>query len=39
MRTRISLAVRTTRKPRPGTHLVELLLNGQAQPLGSFDVR
>ena len=32
----ISLAVQTTRKPRPGTHRVELLLNGRARPFGSF---
>ena len=34
----ISLAVHTTRKPRPGRHAVELVVNGQATPLGVFQV-
>jgi len=38
LRTTVSLAVHTTRKPRPGTHRVDVLLNGQAENLGSFEV-
>ncbi len=38
MQTRISLAVHTTRKPRPGSHAVDLLVNGVAMPAGSFEV-
>lgn len=38
VRKTISLAELTTRKPYPGTHRVEALLNGQAHPLGAFDV-
>jgi 3-methyladenine DNA glycosylase AlkC len=38
MQTRISLAVHTTRKPRPGTHAVDILVNGVAMPAGSFEV-
>lgn len=34
----ISLAEMTTRKHYPGVHRVELLLNGQALPLGSFEL-
>lgn len=34
----ISLAEHTTRKPYPGEHTVDVLLNGQAVPLGSFNV-
>jgi 3-methyladenine DNA glycosylase AlkC len=34
----ISLAVHTTRKPRPGRHDVEVLVNGAAIPAGSFQV-
>ena len=34
----ISLAVHTTRKPRPGRHGVEVLVNGAAITLGSFVV-
>lgn len=37
-RTTISLAQHTTRKHYPGTHLVELLLNGKARRHGSFDI-
>lgn len=36
--TRFSLAVHTTRKPRPGRHDVEVLINGAAHPAGSFVV-
>lgn len=35
---RISLAVHTTRKPRPGRHHVDVLVNGEALRLGTFDV-
>jgi 3-methyladenine DNA glycosylase AlkC len=35
----VSLAVHTTRKPYPGRHGVELLLNGRATPLGHFDLQ
>lgn len=34
----ISLAVHTTRKPQIGVHAVDVLINGQATPLGSFTV-
>jgi 3-methyladenine DNA glycosylase AlkC len=33
-----SLAVHTTRVPRPGTHAVDVILNGQARRAGSFEV-
>lgn len=35
---RISLAVHTTRKPYPGTHAVDVLVNGVTFPAGSFEV-
>jgi 3-methyladenine DNA glycosylase AlkC len=38
LQTRISLAVHTTRKPRPGTHAVDVLVNGEARRAGSFEV-
>jgi 3-methyladenine DNA glycosylase AlkC len=38
MQTRFSLAVHTTRKPRPGRHAVDVLVNGIAVPAGSFEV-
>jgi 3-methyladenine DNA glycosylase AlkC len=38
LHTRISLAVHTTRKPRPGVHAVEVLVNGVARSMGSFEV-
>ena len=34
----ISLADMTTRKHYPGSHLIEILLNGQTFPLGSFEL-
>ncbi len=34
----ISLAVHTTRKPYPGRHAVEALINGRTFPLGAFTV-
>jgi 3-methyladenine DNA glycosylase AlkC len=36
--TRFSLAVHTTRVPRPGRHAVDVLVNGKAFPAGSFEV-
>jgi hypothetical protein len=35
---RISLAVHTTRKPRPGRHAVDVVVNGRTLPAGSFEV-
>lgn len=35
---KLSLAEMTTRKHYPGLHRVEVILNGQAQPLGAFDL-
>lgn len=35
---RISLAVHTTRKPCPGEHRVDVLINGAAFPAGAFEV-
>jgi 3-methyladenine DNA glycosylase AlkC len=36
--TSVSLAVHTTRKPRPGRHDVDVLVNGEAIPVGVFEV-
>jgi 3-methyladenine DNA glycosylase AlkC len=36
--TTISLAVHTTRKPRPGVHKVDVVINGAVIPVGSFAV-
>jgi 3-methyladenine DNA glycosylase AlkC len=36
--TSVSLAVHTTRKPNPGKHKVDILINGNAIEAGSFDV-
>jgi 3-methyladenine DNA glycosylase AlkC len=38
LQTSFSLAVHTTRVPRPGAHAVDVLVNGQALRAGSFDV-
>lgn len=38
LRTTFSLAVHTTRVPRPGRHAVDVLINGEAQPAGAFTV-
>jgi 3-methyladenine DNA glycosylase AlkC len=38
MRTRISLAVHTTRKPHPGTHAVDVVVNGESRRAGAFEV-
>jgi 3-methyladenine DNA glycosylase AlkC len=37
-RTTVSLAVHTTRKPQPGVHQVEVIVNGTAHGIGSFRV-
>ncbi len=36
--TGISLKVHTTRKPRPGTHTVDIIINGAATRAGAFEV-
>jgi 3-methyladenine DNA glycosylase AlkC len=36
--TSVSLAVHTTRVPRPGRHLVDIIVNGVTMRAGSFDV-
>jgi hypothetical protein len=38
LKTSISLAVHTTRKPRPGRHAIDVIVNGTATRVGSFDV-
>jgi 3-methyladenine DNA glycosylase AlkC len=38
LRTSISLAVHTTRVPRPGTHAVDVVVNGEARRAGTFEV-
>jgi 3-methyladenine DNA glycosylase AlkC len=38
LRTSFSLAVHTTRVPRPGPHAVEVIVNGRCLPAGSFEV-
>lgn len=38
LQTRFSLAVHTTRMPRPGTHPVDVLVNGRPFRAGSFEV-
>lgn len=38
MQKKISLAAMTTRKHYPGQHEVEVILNGEARPLGSFEL-
>jgi hypothetical protein len=38
LRTTISLAVHTTRKPNPGKHAVDVVVNGKAFRAGSFYV-
>ena len=32
----VSLAIHTTRKPRPGRHTVDVIVNGTAVPIGAF---
>lgn len=36
---RVSFADLTTRTPRPGGHLIEVIVNGRTYPLGDFEVR
>jgi 3-methyladenine DNA glycosylase AlkC len=38
LRTTVSLAIHTTRRPRPGAHAVDVVVNGAAMPIGSFEV-
>jgi hypothetical protein len=38
LKTTFSMAVHTTRVPRPGRHQVDVLLNGEARRVGSFEV-
>jgi 3-methyladenine DNA glycosylase AlkC len=38
LQARFSLAVHTTRKPRPGSHAVDILVNGVAMRAGAFEV-
>lgn len=38
MQTSFSLAVHTTRVPQPGVHAVDVIVNGQRIPAGSFSV-
>jgi 3-methyladenine DNA glycosylase AlkC len=38
LRAAFSLAVHTTRVPRPGLHVVDVIVNGQARRAGSFQV-
>jgi 3-methyladenine DNA glycosylase AlkC len=38
LRTRVSMAVHTTRRPRPGRHAVDVIVNGKARRVGAFDV-
>ena len=34
----VSLAIHTTRKPRPGRHTVDVIVNGTAVPIGAFQL-
>jgi hypothetical protein len=38
LHTSISLAVHTARKPHSGRHAVDVIVNGKAQRIGSFEV-
>ena len=38
MEARVSLAVHTTRVPRPGRHVVDVIVNGRALRAGAFQV-
>ncbi len=38
LQTTVSLAIHTTRKPRPGTHAVDVIVNGEALRAGAFEV-
>jgi hypothetical protein len=39
LRTRFSLAVHTTRLPKAGHHVVDIIVNGRTLRAGSFEVR
>lgn len=36
--TSVSLAVHTTRRPQPGRHAVDVIVNGKSTPIGEFQV-
>jgi 3-methyladenine DNA glycosylase AlkC len=38
LQTGVSMAVHTTRTPRPGAHAVDIIVNGNAERAGSFEV-
>ena len=38
LRMTVSLAIHTTRKPQPGKHNVDVIVNGTVFPVGAFDV-
>jgi hypothetical protein len=38
LQTVVSLAVHTTRRPRPGKHVVDVIVNGKATRVGAFTV-
>jgi 3-methyladenine DNA glycosylase AlkC len=38
LETSVSLAVHTTRKPRPGTHAVDIVINGDTRRVATFEV-
>jgi 3-methyladenine DNA glycosylase AlkC len=38
LQTSISLAIHTTRKPRPGVHAVDVIVNGEGRRVGTFVV-
>lgn len=38
LETSVSLAVHTTRVPRPGMHAVDVMVNGDARRAGAFEV-
>jgi 3-methyladenine DNA glycosylase AlkC len=38
LQTSVSMAVHTTRRPRPGNHAVDIIVNGKARRVGSFQV-
>ena len=38
LQTGVSMAVHTMRRPRPGNHAVDIIVNGKATRAGSFEV-
>ena len=38
LRKTVSMAAHSTRTPYPGTHVVDVVVNGRARPIGSFQV-